>query len=640
METGPLFEKNNFDIDYNNFYYEGDDLGVYVDHEKTSFKIWAPAACNVEVFIFADEASKSEEKRIQLARGEKGVWAELVSENLEGKYYLFEIDYKDYSFQIVDPYAKAVGTNSQLGYIIDLARTDPPGWEDDRRVKLKSPTDAIIYEVHVRDFSVSDESGIEMKGKYLGFTEEGSVNRSDFSTGIDHLKELGITHVHLLPVFDFASVNDIIDDDYNWGYDPYYYNVPEGSYASDPSDESRIIEFKKMVKALHDNGIGVIMDVVYNHTFFTEESSFEKIAPGYFYRTHAENELANGSGVGNEVATERPMVRKFIVDSLCYWAKEYHIDGFRFDLMRLIDKKTMDIIEDRLHDIDSSIIIYGEPWSALPPQLDHDEQMNKGAQQGMNIAAFNDHLRDTIKGDTDGVSPGFVNGSPDCVCAIKKGVVGGINYSEEIYDFTQSPEESVNYVSSHDNLSLWDKLELTNSDDPEGIRVKIDKMAQGIVFTSQGIPFIQGGEEFLRTKYGNSNSYNAGDEVNMLKWERKTKYHDTFKYYKGLIEMRKKYPAFRMKSAEDIRDNLEFIFAPENTVGFKLTTPSDVKIDKKNKLIVLYNPEREWKQFTIPEKKWGIIVDDREAGSKPFNIFTAGCVVVPPITVMVLVSME
>ena len=496
LETMALYKDDRFDINYEDYYYNGADLGVYVRGEKTHFKIWAPVAENVEILIFQEENSEKVEREIQLAQGEKGTWAKEVSDNLSGKYYLFKIEYEDYSFEIVDPYAKAVGTNSQMGYIVDLKKTNPPDWEKDSRVSLETPTDAVIYEVHVRDFSTSDESGMELKGDYLAFTEKGCENRYGFSTGIEHLKELGITHVHLLPVFDFASVNDTIDDDYNWGYDPYYYNVPEGSYATDPSDESRIVEFKKMVKALHDNGIGVIMDVVYNHTFFTDGSSFEIIAPGYFYRTHEEDELANGSGVGNEIATERPMVRKFIVDSVRYWTEEYHIDGFRFDLMRLIDKETMDEIEDVLHDIDPSIILYGEPWSALAPQLEHDEQMLKGAQQGMNIAAFNDHFRDAIKGDTDGDKAGFVNGVKELVYNIKRGVVGGIDYNEYVHDFTESPAESINYVSSHDNLTLWDKLKITNGNDTEQIRIRMDKMAQAIVFTSQGIPFIQGGEEF------------------------------------------------------------------------------------------------------------------------------------------------
>ncbi|MGM0436669.1 MAG: type I pullulanase [Bacillota bacterium] len=632
-----LDKKMDLDFNYDNFYCDEDDLGVIAEDSSTSFKIWAPAANKVEVLIFEDENNKSIKDKFNLKKDENGCWTTFVSENLSGNYYLFIIDYGEFSYEVIDPYARAVGTNSKLGYIVDLSKTNPEGWENDKRVKLEKPTDAVIYEVHVKDFSSSSESGIELKGDYLAFTEKGTKNRYGFNTGIDHLKNLGITHVHLLPVFDFATVDDTWPDDYNWGYDPYYYNVPEGSYASDPSDETRIIEFKKMVKALHDEGIGVIMDVVYNHTYYTEESNFEKTAPGYFYRKHEdEHNLANGSGVGNEFATEKPMARKFIIDSLCYWAEEYHIDGFRFDLMRIIDKETMDKAEDELHEMDSSILLYGEPWSALPPQLHHDEQMLKGAQKKMNISAFNDHFRDAIKGDTDGNSKGFVNGKEGFSEGVKKGIVGGIYYNEEIHDFTVSPSETINYVSAHDNLTLWDKLKKTNGEDPRYIRIKMDKMAQAIIFTSLGVPFLYGGEEFLRTKFGNSNSYNAGDYINMLKWERKTRFHDTFKYYSGLIELRNSFEVFRMENAEKIRKNLEFLESSPNTIAYKLKSSKTDK--KKEELVILYNPNREWRDFEIGEGRWGIIVDDKQAGNEVFNIFEDDYIKVPPISVMVLVS--
>ena len=633
-----LDNKMDLSFEYGDIFYNGDDLGVIVDKGSTSFKIWSPAAEKVEVLIFADENDKSINDKFLLKKGENGCWSTLVSEDLSGNYYLFIVDYGEYSYEVIDPYARAVGTNSKLGYIVDLSKTNPEGWESDCRVKLEKPTDAIIYEVHVKDFSISSESGIELKGDYLAFTEKGTKNRYGFKTGIDHLKELGITHVHLLPVFDFATVDDTWQKDYNWGYDPYYYNVPEGSYASDPSDETRIIEFKKMVKALHDEGIGVIMDVVYNHTYYTEDSTFSKTAPGYFYRKHEdEHNLANGSGVGNEFATEKPMARKFIIDSLSYWAEEYHIDGFRFDLMRIIDKETMDLAEDKLHEIDQSILLYGEPWSALPPQLHHDEQMLKGAQKKMNISAFNDHFRDAIKGDTDGDTRGFVNGKKGLSNEIRKGIVGAIYYNKEIHDFTVSPSETINYVSAHDNLTLWDKLKKTNGEEPRHIRIKMDKMAQAIIFTSLGVPFLQGGEEFLRTKYGNSNSYNAGDYINMLKWERKTRFHNTFKYYSGLIDLRKSYEIFRMDDAKTIRNNLEFLESPSNTVAYKIK--SEISNSKKEEeLLILYNPNREWIDFEIGEGRWGIIVDDKKAGNEVFNIFKDHHIKVPPISVMVLIS--
>ena len=627
---------NNLDFDYSNLYYSGDDLGVIVDGDFTSFKIWAPAAEKVELLLLKDENYNSIKKKFSLEKNSNGCWGNYVSENLAGNYYLFVIDYGECQFEVIDPYARAVSTNSKFGYIVDLSKTNPVGWKNDKRVKLEKATDAVIYEVHVKDFSISSESGIELKGEYLAFTERGTKNRYGFQTGIDHLKDLGITHVHLLPVFDFATVDDNNSRDYNWGYDPYYYNVPEGSYASNPSDETRILEFKKMVKALHDEGIGVIMDVVYNHTYYTEKSTFSKTAPGYFYRKKNEDDLANGSGVGNEFASERAMARKFIIDSLCYWTNEYHIDGFRFDLMRILDKKTMDKAEDKLHEIDSSILLYGEPWSALPPQLHHDKQMMKGAQKEMNIAAFNDHFRDAVKGDTNGAKPGFVNGEKGLVKKIKQGIVGGIYYNDNINDFTISASESINYVSAHDNLTLWDKLKKTNSEKSKYIRIRMDKMAQAIIFTSLGIPFLHGGEEFLRTKYGDSNSYSSGNSINMLKWERKTKYHNTFNYYSGLIKMRQSFGQFRMNNPEKIRNNIEFLESPTNTIAYKLK-PCNNNFDQKE-LVILYNPNQEWIDFEIGTGDWGIIVDDRKAGNKIFNIFNNNYVKVAPISVMVLVS--
>ncbi|MFW5980534.1 MAG: type I pullulanase [Halanaerobiaceae bacterium] len=621
-------------LNHIDYYYPGKDLGVISRKRRTIFRIWAPVAEKVKVFIFDTEDRPKSGESYYLNKDIKGTWKLEIDKNLEGKYYLYRIYYQNKYFDTVDPYAKAVGTNSKAGLIVNLEKTNPDEWEKDQRIKLGSPVDAVIYEMHVRDFSTSRHSGMKNKGKYLAFTEDATTNSEGYKTGIEHLKELGITHVHLLPIFDFASVNDKNNQDYNWGYDPYYYNTPEGSYASNPSDDSRIKELKKLVKKLHDNNIGVIMDVVYNHTYYTRRSCFQLTAPGYFYRTF-NCDFANGSGCGNEIATERPMVRKFIVDSITYWAREYHLDGFRFDLMGLIDRETMRQIEKILHNIDSSILIYGEPWYALPPSLDSSKQIFKGAQKGMNIAVFNDHFREAIKGDNDNSGRGFVSGAPHRERAIKQGVVGGIEYNQEIRDFTSTPEEVVNYVSSHDNLTLWDKFQVSNPEDPEKMRIKMDRMAQAIIFTSQGIPFIQGGEEFLRTKYKNHNSFNAGDEINQLKWERKSRYYKTFKYYQGLIKLRKEHPAFRMNNARQIRKHLEFIQSPANTVGFKLDGHANG--DKWETIVVLYNPNKDWAHFRCKEKKrWNIVVDDEKAGTTPFNTFIADNVNVPPISVMVL----
>ncbi len=619
----------------NEIYYAGDDLGVTCRGGKTKFKIWSPPAEKVEVILYAEEDSKHYKEIFPLHHSESGCWEVTVPVDLCGSYYLFRLKFPgDICHITVDPYARAVSTNSRRGLIVNLAQTDPHGWEEDKRIKLKSPVDAVIYELHVRDFSVSPYSGIEHKGKYIAFLEK-TKNYDGHYTGIKHLQELGVTHVHLLPVFDFATVDDL-GEDYNWGYDPYFYNVPEGSYSINPGDFSRIMEFKLMVKALHDAGIGVIMDVVYNHTYYTKKSPFQLMVPGYYYRRAEKCQPANGSGCGNEMATEKPMMRKFIIDSVKYWAEEYHIDGFRFDLMGLIDKETMAEVERELHKIDESIIIYGEPWYALPPQLHPERRMFKGRQRGMNIAVFNDHFRDSIRGDNNGYRKGFVSGAPFCVEGIKRGVVGGVDYNHKIKDFALNPTESVNYVSAHDNLTLWDKLSRSNPDDSEEIRKKMDRMAQAIVFTSQGIPFLQGGEEFLRTKYGNYNSYNAGDEVNQLKWERKNKYFDVFKYYQGLIKLRREHPAFRMRNISQVKEHLKFLPGPANTVGFIIK--NNANGDDWQDIMVFYNPCRTWHRFEIEKKEWNIVVDDKNAGVKPFITFTAGNVKVPPLSVMVLYS--
>ncbi|MFW6287633.1 MAG: type I pullulanase [bacterium] len=616
-------------------YYSGDDLGIVYTREKTTFRVWSPLATDVEVLIYTNETDSLPRLNKKMTKSNNGTWVAEIPADLLGMYHIYNIYIKYSVRKAVDPYTKGLGTNSKLGLIVDMDKTDPPGWENDRGPVLKKPQDAIIYEVHLRYFSSSENSGIVYKNKYLAFTENGTVNKNGLKTGIDHLKELGVTHIHLQPVFDFATVDDLSDKQYNWGYDPYFYNVPEGSYSTNPSDETRIREFKQMVKAIHDNGLGVIMDVVYNHTYYTENSPFNKIVPGYYYRRDYYGNYTNGSGTGNEIASEKLMVRKFIVDSVKFWAEEYHIDGFRFDLMALHDKVTMSIVEKTLHSINPSILIYGEPWMGGVSPLTQDQQMLKGAQKGMNIAVFNDHFRNAIKGDNDGLVVGFVSGAHHQEENIKRGVVGGIQYNDNIYDFAKEPQETVNYVSSHDNLTLWDKLHKSNIHDSDDVRIKMDRLAQGIVLTSQGIPFLHGGEEILRTKYGNHNSYNAGDRVNQIKWERKNRYYKTFCYYKGLIEIRKTHPAFRLQNTEQIRKYLGFLDTPYNTVGFSLGEYANN--DSWKTIVVFYNPNREAITFNLPfSGQWHVVADDQIAGNSILYTLSSNRVQVPPIALMIL----
>lgn len=617
------------------FIYYGNDLGVNYSQEETMIKLWAPTAENVELEIYNYYKKQEPVEVYNMYEDINGTWTVILKGNYAGKYYLFAVNFGDRVEKTVDPYAKALAPNSEMGLIVNLNNTNPANWKADSNKKLASPVDAVIYEVHVRDFSTSPYSGIKNRGDYLGFTEEGTVNNQGLSTGLDHLKELGITHVHLLPVFDYASVDEEERYEYNWGYDPHFYNVPEGSYANQPEGYQRIKEFKQMVKSLHDNGIGVIMDVVYNHTYYTKESAFQKTAPGYFYRLINKCYLTNGSGCGNEIATERPMVRKFIIDSLKYWVQEYHIDGFRFDLMGLMDKETFYTIEKVLHDINPDIMLYGEPWAALPPHLEDFQKIHKGVQRGKNVAFFNDNFRDAIKGDTDGFVTGYVNGKFETYDDIRRGIVGSINYNHELEDFACKPEETINYVSAHDNLTLWDKINKSVSKAPQEDRIKMDRLAQAIIFTSQGVPFIQGGEEFLRTKYGNHNSYNAGDHINQIKWERKTKYYDTFLYYKGLIELRKKHPAFRMRAPEMIREKLDFLESEDAALGFVLKDHANG--DDWKDIYVLYNPQHHWTRFWLDGKqKFNIVVDKKKAGTKSLHSFKSDNIKVPPLSAMVL----
>jgi len=616
------------------YIYHGEDLGVNYSREETIIKLWAPTAQNVEIELYNYYKNNEPQETFDMFKDINGTWTIKLKGNYAGKYYLFAINFGDRIEETIDPYAKGLAPNSQMGLIVNLKKTNPKGWESDKGKAINSPVDAVIYEVHVRDFSMSARSGLRNRGDYLAFTEQGSVNNQGLSTGLDHLKELGITHVHFLPVFDYASVDEQSRYEYNWGYDPHFYNVPEGSYANKPDTYHRIREFKQMVKTLHDHNIGVIMDVVYNHTYYTKESSFQKTAPGYFYRLINNCYLTNGSGCGNEIATERPMVRKFIIDSLKYWVKEYHIDGFRFDLMGLMDKETFFSIEKVLHNINPSLILYGEPWAAEPPNLEDYQKIYKGVQQDHKIGFFNDRFRDAIKGDTDGFVTGYINGKYETTNDIKRGTVGSINYSFDIKDFTYKPEETINYVSAHDNLTLWDKINKSVSSASLKDRIKMNHLAQAIVLTSQGVPFIHGGEEFLRTKYGNHNSYNAGDHINQIKWERKTLYYDTFLYYKGLIKLRREHPAFRMNDPQMIKEKIHFLDSGDAAIGFVLKDYANG--DDWKEIYVVYNPQHHWSRFWFKKQKKFNIVVNGKAGTDILHSFKSDNVKVPPISAMVL----
>ncbi|RAK08461.1 pullulanase [Halanaerobium saccharolyticum] len=621
-------------------YYPGDDLGLTFSESEITYKIWSPPAQSAAIEIYADDQGTKKLEEFELQSAPSDTWKVKLPQKYYGNYYRLHLQLPRQEYNFVDPWTKAVGTNSEYGLIVDPSRIYPPTWTKDQRVVLEDPVDAVIYELHVKDFSISKESGIRHRGKYTAFTERHSVNKEGMLTGIAHLKELGVTHVHLLPVYDFATVDDTDPDDYNWGYDPLYYMVPEGSYASNPANESRIYEFKKMVKTLHSYGIGVIMDVVYNHTYHTQESPFQKIFPNYFYRFTEDSSFANASGCGNEIASEREMMRKYIVDSLLYWSREYHIDGFRFDLMSSIDRETMLLAENKLREENPSVLIYGEPWTALEPQLESYQQIRKGDQRGTGISVFNDNFRNALKGDSDGTGKGFIQGKIGLEREIDEGVIGAIGLEERrLYGFALQPGESINYLASHDNLTLWDKLARSCPGANEQQRKKMHKLAQVILFTSQGVPFIPAGTEFLRTKFGDNNSFDSGIEVNELKWERKTTYREHFNYLKGLINLRSHHPAFRMRNRSAIKENLHFIASPFGTVGYGIF--NNANEDAWSKIIVLLNPSQEWKQFYLPESRtWAIVVDDQGAGTEPIRFFHSNEVMVPPISGMVIYAAD
>jgi pullulanase len=621
-------------------YYPGDDLGFSFFKDYIQYKIWSPPAQKAFIEIYADDEGEKKLDEFKLKKSLSDTFKTNIPIKYYNRYYKLRLEMPRNTYTFVDPWVKAVGTNSNYGLIIDPTKVFPPSWTKDQRVEIEDPVDTVIYELHVKDFSISPESGMRNRGKYNAFTERHSVNREGMLTGISHLKELGITHVHLLPVYDFATADDTELESYNWGYDPLFYMVPEGSYASNPANESRIYEFKKMVKTLHSFGIGVIMDVVYNHTYHTQNSPFQKIFPNYFYRFTEEGHFANASGVGNEIATERPMMRKFIIDSLLYWSEEYHIDGFRFDLMSAIDRETLLLAGEKLREKNPSVMLYGEPWTALEPQLHNYQQIHKGDQKGTGYSVFNDNFRNTIKGDNDGMSKGFIQGKIGLERQIDEGIIGSVGYAERrLYGFALHPCESINYVESHDNLTLWDKLARSSPGANEEERKKMQKLAMVIILTSQGVPFLQGGTEFLRTKFGDQNSFDSGVEVNELKWERKTTYRDHFNFVKGLINLRSHHPAFRMRKRGEIRENIQFIDSPFGTVGYSIN--NNANGDAWEKILVLLNPLREWKQFFLPENRtWAIVVDDKEAGTEPIRFFHSNEVMVPPISGMVVYSAD
>lgn len=629
--------------------YTGNDLGAVYSPKMTRFKVWAPEAESVKLNLYKQGEGDNLIDQHIMKKSANGTYVFEKQGDCNGIYYTYTVVNHGEEQEAVDPYTKAAGVNGQRGMVINLAKTNPQGFELDGYRNPEHITDAIIYEGSVRDFTMDESSGVFHNGKFLGLTEANTTNHFGEATALDYISGLGVTHVQILPAFDFETVDEKNQKaQYNWGYDPDNYNVPEGSYAVSPYDGAvRIQEMKQMVLALHSRGIGVIMDVVFNHTYRRDDSNLQKIVPGYYYRSD-ETGYTNGSGCGNEVASDRPMVQKLIVDSLIYWAKEYHIDGFRFDLMGVLDIDTMNVIAERLKEIRPDIYLYGEGWNGGPSSLAEEKCAFKASAKKMpGIGMFNDDIRDTIKGSVfydDHL--GFVNGGTHLENALRYGITGAVAHPQVDYDaygskpWAKEPGQSINYVSCHDNYTLWDKLSVSCPEASEEKKKAMNRLCAAIVFTSQGVPFIQAGEEFLRSKPlpekkgFAENSYNMPDAVNSIKWDNIHEYPDMIAYYKGLMALRKAHPVFRMQSEAEMTQNLCFLSdTPENVVAYLLKGKG--ADDTPENILVIFNGNDEEILYNLPEGKWKILVDDKTAGADGKKIISAKADV-EPLSALVL----
>jgi len=637
-------------IDFSTYpFYSGDDLGVQYTKNQTKIRVWAPTASQVELRIYRQSQGGEAIRIDQLEKAERGTWIISIQSNLNGYFYTIRVNDGGWLNETPGVDARAVGTNGLRGLIFDPETINPEGWTDDQLVVCENPTEAVIYELHVRDFSISPSSGMKNKGKYLAFTEEGTLSPEGLKTGIDHLKELGITHVHLLPVNDFLTVDEQYpDQSYNWGYDPQNFNAPEGSYATNPDNTSRITELKMLVQALHKAGIGVLMDVVYNHTALTRRSYFNQTIPGYYYRQRTNGTFSNASGCGNEIATERAMVRKYIIDSLFYWATEFHLDGFRFDLMGIYDLDTMNQIRNKMDQISPSILIYGEGWIADKSPLSETWRAVKtNVTRLFRIAVFNDDFRDGIKGNNFMArSKGFVSGQTVQEENIKFGIVAACFHPQIVYGYVErskspwasEPWQCVNYASCHDNYTLFDKLTSSCKNASSDDINRMIMLSGALVLTSQGIPFLHAGIEMARTKFGDPNSYKSPDSINQIDWSGKAKYNSVFEYYKALINLRKTHPAFRMKSADQIRQHL--IFSDDYQPGVaSYVLVNHANQDEWRTILVVFNGNPTPVKFELmPHISWRVVARDTNINPENTEMIEGSEIEVPGISMLILVE--
>ena len=631
-----LYDSAEFSAKYT---YTGSDLGNTYSKDRTKFRVWAPTATKVDLVTYAKaDDSVASATLIPMVSSVNGTWTAELSGDKNGLIYNYRVAVDGLTNEAVDPYVRATTINGVRGVVVDLDKTDPAGWTMKKPAFSGKPTDAIIYELHVRDLSMDASSGIPAvhKGKYSAFTLL-NTSHNGIKTGISAIKDLGVTHVELLPVFDFASVDEA-SPTFNWGYDPMNYNVPEGSYSSDPRNPTaRITELKAAIQSMHNQGLRVKMDVVYNHVYTTSNFSQELIVPGYWFRTDESGNLTNASGVGNDVASERPMVRKFIVDSFKYWASEYNFDGFRIDLMGLMDIQTINEVSAELKKIDPTIIIIGEGWDmgTHPAEI---RATQKNISKLNNVAVFNDQIRDGLKGSVfNPADPGWATGKLTSRSDVLVGIVGNTQYSDSfLAKWTAlAPGQSVNYVESHDNMTLADKITSSvKGVTPAGV-IQLSHFASSIAFLSQGVPFMQAGQEFIRSKGGDENSYKSSDEVNSLKWSTKSKYVSTTKYFKGLIALRKAHPAFRMTTAAQVKANLKFIPTTNEVIAYTINGAA-VK-DSAKTILVIHNPNPGPSVVTLLTKsKWSVLVKGSIAGAKTIGTLNTKTITIQGQSTMVL----
>ena len=611
---------------------------VYSPKSTTFSLTTSPDVKKVDVVISDNDSDTAQQLVKSMKRVGAGKWKLTVKNDLKGKYYVFSVYNQAQPDHTPGVFAKAVGVNGKRGAIVDLKDTDPDGWADDVRPELKNPCDLIIYEMHHRDFSMDMSSGIKNKGKFLALTEPAAIS---------HLRRLGVNAVHILPSFDFASIDESKPDvaQYNWGYDPLNYNVPEGSYSTNAADpKARIREFKKMVQALHKAGIRVILDVVYNHTFDINGSNFQKTYPDYFFRKNAEGKYSDGSGCGNETASDKELMREFMKESVAYWVNEYHIDGFRFDLMGVHDIETMNEIHDVVAQIDPTIYIYGEGWSAGSCAYPQDKLAIKANARQLNgIGAFSDEMRDALRGPfSDDTKGGFLAGVPGQEESIKFGIAGAIshpqidmtkvNYSK--VPWTNEPSQMVAYVSCHDDMCLTDRLRSSIPYIGDDELIRLDLLAQTAVLTSQGVPFILSGEEMLRDKKGVHNSFRSPDSINRLDWNNLKRYPQVFDYYAGLISLRKQHPAFRMGSADEVRKNLCFLEAPEGVVAYQLK--NNAGGDSWKNIIVVLNSQKTPQTVDVPENTYTMVVANGKVDTNGIGLLSGKTLTVAPQSALIV----